>query len=418
MYSMERSFPLDFVAHTLAVRVGGQTGTRAPGWHVSSLIRASEELAKANTINPQDYWEGDSEVEREDQFDKATLGMMNMGRLWEEAIRPAFKLWAGREHGLFTQGPEQRELDGVVANCDGLVVEPGTDLIVAVMEAKFRFTDKTEPSKQERWMKQTKAYCRIWNTDSVWFVVGNVRQKPPSAGSRVYQVTFSQNEINENWALLMNTKSYLERSQLASQIMGELEAREKAEVSEWEKTGGAPPPLDPEPLAEPRMVVPPPPTGGNLFNTFAKDAEEDVTSFSPPLPDTAYCIAGGGDAVCQETDGCISIDDGEGCGISVCARTHQPTLRLLDNPIIAEEVLAPSDGTAPNHYHVFLPIPPDDVPTMCYYAAMFYDDTVHPVRKAEVRCDCGMHICRPCMIEVAAGNDPEAQVQTATPATD
>ena len=213
--SMEMPLPLDFVASSLAIRLGAQTEPRAPGWHMTSLIRASEELAKANDINPWDYWEAGQEEEEEGafeaKFDENVRGMMAMGKLWEEAVRPAFRQWCGQRFGLFTQGPSQREMEGIHANCDGLVTAPGTGDVVAVMECKFRFTHETNPLKQDHWMRQVKGYCRMWGTDSVWFVVGNVRQRPPSAGSRVYMLTFSRQEIEENWALLTNTKNWLER---------------------------------------------------------------------------------------------------------------------------------------------------------------------------------------------------------------
>ena len=79
--------------------------------------------------------------------------------------------------------------------------------------------------------------------------------------------------------------------------------------------------------------------------------------------------------------------------MTVCARTHRPPERI----------------EASEHYHVFLPIPPDESPVMCVLAATVYEDVVHPVRRAEVRCDCGIAVCRICVADIHASRSGQAQ---------
>ena len=207
----EIEFSLGAVADALAVAVGGQTAPRQSGWHLTSILRAADEVANAKDVNPADYYEyhdGSGTDSSDDKFDATTLGMFAMGRLWEEASRPAFAEWC-RARGEQAHPPEQRELDGIHANADGFVAN-ADGYLVAIQESKFRFTHvDTDPLKQERWLRQVKGYCKIWGVNKVYFVVGNIRQRPPSAAARIYEITFDWEEIESNWRLISEVKEYL-----------------------------------------------------------------------------------------------------------------------------------------------------------------------------------------------------------------
>ena len=361
----EMEFPLDFVAEQLATAVGGQTEPRAEGWHVSSLIRAAAELAKGNSVEPKDYYHVsdtlDADPEAGDTFDEATLGMMNMGRLWEEAVRPAVAQWCGGRFGYVAQGPQQSVLDSIVANVDGLVVNPVDNTVVAVLECKFRFTHLTDPLKQDHWMRQVKAYCKIWGTVSVWMVVGNVRFRPPTAASRVYLLTFAQGEIDDNWQYLANARDYLERVKQS-------------------------------------LIAPARPAEATLAPAFVLAAEEFCRHFTTIR--------------CQDTVGCLVTNPADPSRL-VCARALEAqaagpaTYSLI--PIddeggdteVDEQGFANYPEAAPwddlssaAHQHTFKLIPVDTGEVFCSEPA------ANHYGFAEVNCDCGVRLCRSCFFDV------------------
>ena len=147
---------------------------------------------------------------------------------WEgcgEAIsRPAFSAWCEARFGLTATGPIQAEVDGIVANADGLVTartwpwdsNNTTEHIevVAVQETKLRFSRKVDPTANPDWMRQARGYCRVWGTRSVWMVVGNIGASPPEAGSRVFMLEFTDSEIEENWKMLVNVRDFLEAAKV------------------------------------------------------------------------------------------------------------------------------------------------------------------------------------------------------------
>ena len=358
----EIEFPLDFVAEQLATAVGGQTEPRAEGWHVSSLIRAGVELAKGNSVDPKDYYHVDdplnADPETGDTFDEATRGMMNMGRLWEEAIRPAFAQWCGAKFGYTGQGPRQSVLENIVANVDGLVVNPVDNAVVAVLECKFRFTHLVDPLKQDYWLRQVKAYCKMWGTVSVWMVVGNVRQRPPTAASRAYLLTFAQDEIDDNWRYLTNARDHLET------VKNSLIAP-----------------------ARPAEATP----------AHALTAEESCRHFTTIR--------------CQDTVGCL-VTNPEDPSRLICARVYeaqtvgQATYSLIpidDGDVEVDErgFASYPEGTqwddlspAAAHQHTFKLIPVGAGEVFCTEPA------ANHYGFAEVNCDCGVRLCRSCLFDV------------------
>ena len=243
---VEADFPIDYVADKLANATGGVAPTRAEGWHITDIIKASKELAQGKAVNPEDFYCAGDGVHKELSEDLARakeLGLLDMGHFWEAAARPAFAQWCGSRFGLQATGPQQAEVDGIIANADALVKDLYTQTVVAVAESKFRFSARTDPTANEAWMQQVKGYCRIWGTTTVWMVVGNVRQAPPGAGSRIYMLTFTDAEVNENWQMLVNTRQYLDRAR--GVVDGALETSEQADLEQPDEAPGEEPGEEP-----------------------------------------------------------------------------------------------------------------------------------------------------------------------------
>jgi hypothetical protein len=197
---IEVDFGLDFIASCVE-------GTpRAPGHHLTDLIRASKLIASKKDIPDNLVW-FDPDAPGLD-FRPEVIGLMSMGHIWEEASRSAFAARVGKM-GMTSTGPEQREFEGVWMNVDGLVRDG--DEVVAIQESKFRFASPSDPRDNPNWMAQCKGYCKAYGTLSVWMPIANLTTRPPTARSRIYMINFSVQEVEENWMLISRTRDYLDR---------------------------------------------------------------------------------------------------------------------------------------------------------------------------------------------------------------
>ena len=203
----QMDFPLGFIADQLNI-----AGPRAEGYHITSLLDASKLIASGKEVNPDDFYyllpKPGGGVE--DEWDEMTLGMMNMGRIWEEASRAAFKARVERL-GFHVDLPTQSEKDGVVVNVDGTIWTHNPMTLVAIQESKFRFARPHDPRDNAKWMGQTKGYCKVFGCLSVWMPICFIQTRPPLVESHIYMVNFTQREVDENWQMITKTRDYLER---------------------------------------------------------------------------------------------------------------------------------------------------------------------------------------------------------------
>ena len=208
---VELEFPIGYVADQLTIAVAGQAPPRATGWHITALIKASKELARGKTVDPNHYYCSEVSSDMSGLESQVPAGLFEMGNLWEAACRPAFSRWCHERFGFVSTGPSELIHEGIVANADALVLSPSTNSVVAVAECKFRYSHETDPTANDDWMRQVKGYCYILGVNAVWMVIGNVRQRPPGAASRIYMLTFYTEDIAENWHMLQNTRAYLNK---------------------------------------------------------------------------------------------------------------------------------------------------------------------------------------------------------------
>ena len=203
----EMDFPLGDVADLM-----NTAGPRAEGWHLTSLLDASKVIATGKEVNPDDFWYTPPERggRVEEQWDDMTLGMMNMGRLWEEASRDPFQERL-RKLGMFVDSPTQKDKDEVWCNVDGLIWTGRPMTLVAVQESKFRFAKPHDPRDNAKWMGQCKGYCKVFGCLSVWMPICFIQTRPPLVESHIYMLNFSQREVDENWQMITKTRDYLER---------------------------------------------------------------------------------------------------------------------------------------------------------------------------------------------------------------
>ena len=202
----QHELQLGAVADALTACIGEATPSRPPGWHVSGLMRATQDLGKGGLRVGDAYREPNN---WDAELAALPPGLLGWGHLWEAAARPIAAQEAAAR-GLTTTGAVRGSVDGIHGSADGLVLTADGD-VHAVLEFKFRFSDRTSPAYMEKWQSQTKAYCRMWQTRRVWFVVGYVRQKPPGGGAYLYEVVYTAAEIEAAWTALQGMRQHLEQ---------------------------------------------------------------------------------------------------------------------------------------------------------------------------------------------------------------
>jgi len=159
-------------------------------WHVSNLISSAYLISKGDIH----YHESDEPT-----------GIMSLGRIWETAADSYLKHWANKRGGLYVPNWVD-SLDDIVANLDGVMLLP--DKPMSVVEVKLRFTMNNEIPI--RHLQQIRAYCKVLDTTKAIFMILNISSAPPMAKARLELLEFTQQQIDENWQMLINTKRYLE----------------------------------------------------------------------------------------------------------------------------------------------------------------------------------------------------------------
>ena len=190
--------------------------TRSDGIHVSRVIAA---IAKESGILKPDVAEDLSLVEvsdREGWWKKLPEGVrikMSMGLAWED--------WYGPRLHEVAYHPGEMQVDGIYMTHDGESLDVLTSntglLCLGLHEIKLTYkSTKTVGNLETQWMwlAQTRAYCKGLGTRvafvHVLFACGDYKY-PITPQLKVWRVEYTQDEINENWDLLM---SYVRHRQL------------------------------------------------------------------------------------------------------------------------------------------------------------------------------------------------------------
>ena len=159
-------------------------------WHVSNLLESARLITKGDV--------------RYHEYEGAPLGIMSMGRIWEHAADAYMSQWAKDRGGLYI--PNVTCIgDDVVCSLDGLVRLPA---VWHVVEIKLRFTASTDIPLKHR--QQVMAYCHAACVDSALYVDLHVTSGPPTASAFIRRLSFTKQEIAENWQMIVSTKQFLE----------------------------------------------------------------------------------------------------------------------------------------------------------------------------------------------------------------
>jgi hypothetical protein len=187
------------------LRIPPSTG-RSKGEHVSEVIR---DIAIKVGILKINGGARDADANEPDP------SRICAGLAWEE--------WIHAQHPELLYHPGEFLLGGIAMSPDGVshieefVARDGSRVVIPDHKAgiihEFKFTWKSmnrEANIQDEWMwaAQTMAYCKALGTRRSWWhiywVNGDYRDSGPKY--RVYDILFTEREIEENWMMIQNHK--------------------------------------------------------------------------------------------------------------------------------------------------------------------------------------------------------------------
>lgn len=176
---------------------------RSKGIHVSSIIRCI--ATEAGILKPE-WSEELSLSDARTITDPVAILRINIGLAWEEHYIPMLQ-------GVVDH-PGEMCINGVYMTHDGesvTVIITDFRLLVHEIKATYKSTNTVGELEQEfMWLCQLKAYCKGLGTRfchmHVLFLCGDY-SRPIRPKMRVWEVEFTQEEIDNNWDLLMEYKT-------------------------------------------------------------------------------------------------------------------------------------------------------------------------------------------------------------------
>jgi hypothetical protein len=173
----------------------------ASGVHVSSVIRWIEVKTGKREVR------GDTPEERE-----ALALYTSMGWAWESLIRDALmRVWTnGYRRDARWIAPGELEQDGIIGSPDWFDSE---DCVLEEFKCTYRSSNRPIETDWWHWMVQMKAYCYLLGVYKirlrVFFVCGNY--KPIKPEIRMWELTFSDREVQDNWLMIRNNALAMEK---------------------------------------------------------------------------------------------------------------------------------------------------------------------------------------------------------------
>ena len=167
-------------------------------YHVSSLVNEAARVT-GNTY----YVDATPEPWQEN--------IMAFGRILEYDLRVICHERAG-EKGLIFEPQIIMTLDSIVGTLDGILYDAASPSeAIAVVEMKTAWSQPRNPLENWRYMCQVQAYCKLAKCTEARMPVVNLPRShgPPNVEARLYTISFSSSEIDENWNLLLNVRDTL-----------------------------------------------------------------------------------------------------------------------------------------------------------------------------------------------------------------
>ena len=159
--------------------------------HVSELIniaaRVTGQAPSYSDVPTQEGW-----------------NIMALGRIAEYCLRPIIHEEAAKRNWLFKMALVKEE-DGIIGSLDGEL--HSYQGIEAIVEMKSKHSSPSDPTENWRYMAQCKAYCYLSGCNTAWMPILYLpRRGPPNAELFLYTITYTDDEIDSNWAMLKNCR--------------------------------------------------------------------------------------------------------------------------------------------------------------------------------------------------------------------
>lgn len=181
---------------------------RTPGVHLSSIIRC---IAQETGILKTELLEDISLTDFRTITDTVALLRISIGLAWEQYYIPTI--------ADVVDHPDEMQVDNILMNCDGesvtvIVTQRRKGIILHVHEIKATYKSTRTVGlfeNQWMWMAQLKAYCRAKRTRHgkmhVLFLCGDYKW-PIRPMLKIFDVEFTQQELDENWDLMVDYMKY------------------------------------------------------------------------------------------------------------------------------------------------------------------------------------------------------------------
>lgn len=184
---------------------------RAPGLHMTNVLRYI--MKKTDSIKTAEGW--DMRIAAE------------VGFIWEDLLSLIFATRMLEAQDC--NRPGEIIQDSIICSPDGwgldpgwsapdLVIDPGQELIIEEYKCTWRSINKL-PHEYWYWMAQCKGYCKVLNCQTVimriLYLNGNYKGSGPLY--REVRITFTQEEIDSNWdMILVNAEEMRKEGEIVS----------------------------------------------------------------------------------------------------------------------------------------------------------------------------------------------------------
>lgn len=209
---LERGVQIDLQANRSGVssdHLKVKAPPRSDGVHCSTLIRQV-------CVNLGLFGNSGSRFNIDSVIDEEDFPIpMAMGMAWED--------WLSRQYPDMHYHIGELHSDGVSMSPDGVTVPSDWDFDLGagiIDEFKLTYKSARRPiEKQTAWLMQVKAYCRALPTTCarlhVLYVNGDYDYNRPGMPPQyiVYNLQFTQQELDTNWSILLNERDALLESQ-------------------------------------------------------------------------------------------------------------------------------------------------------------------------------------------------------------
>lgn len=185
--------PLPAITLRDLVRVNPDSVTRSPGLHVTDII--SDIMAR---IDPKRYAAERDEADSEN--------WQEAGFLWESILTDA--LLTKIAYSETRLRPGELAKDGIVGSPDAVAIDDGA-LIIEEYKCTWKSSRDFDLFDKRflYWLLQLRAYCYLADTLQarlfVFHINGDYKRFVPHV--QAYSLTFTPNDLQENWTMLVNT---------------------------------------------------------------------------------------------------------------------------------------------------------------------------------------------------------------------